>query len=184
VQAEVAEVGAAESPRWVVPTAHIAVLLAGMRISESVLWPRDFDPLDGRKNLANLRRAYSSAPVYDRQRPLLESDGDPWIINGVGHALFGSEVYARMRQCAHSPLASVGAAALTTVLWEYGIEAPHKPPSAIDLVWTPVAGALLGEGRYRLHRFAHERPGARFRLLAFAVDPFGEFERRVLLTGC
>jgi hypothetical protein len=52
----------------------------------------------------------------------------------------------------------------------------------LDLVWTPVVGGLLGEGRFRLHRWLASRRASPW--LLFAVDPFGEGERRLLRTRC
>ncbi|MFY0576154.1 DUF3943 domain-containing protein [Cystobacter fuscus] len=64
----------------------------------------------------------------------------------------------------------------------------HQRPSAVDLVWTPLAGALLGEGRYRLHRAlvrgGGQSPGTARKVLFFVVDPLGEAERRLLGAGC
>ena len=42
--------------------------------------------------------------------------------------------------------------ALSTFFWEYGIEAFAEVPSIQDLIVTPVAGALLGEGFYLAKR--------------------------------
>ena len=141
-----------------------------------------YDPTRFQAEGAQLRLAFTRPPELRAGRNLLESDGDPWWLNGFGHALFGSEIYGRTRQCGHGALGALVATAAATAVWEYGLEAPHKRPSAVDLVWTPLAGAALGEGRFRLHRWLISRGAAAW--LLFAVDPLGEGERRVLGTGC
>ena len=172
----------ARQPSWGVPVAHAGVLLLGMRISLGLLWPETYDPTRFGAERRQLEIAYTRPPELRRDRTLLESDGDPAWLNGIGHGLFGSEVYGRTRQCGHGPLAAFLTTAATSVVWEYGLEAPHKRPSAIDLVWTPVVGGLLGEGRFRLHRALRARGSAPW--LLFVVDPFGEAERRVAGSGC
>jgi hypothetical protein len=174
-------------PTLLVPLAHTAALIAGMRGSLSFLWPDHFNPLRFRENASNFRVAWTSFPDYDRRRRLFESDGDPWLINGVGHGLFGSEVYQRMRRCGHDPMAAFAATAIVSTAWEYGIEAFHQRPSAIDLVWAPLGGALIGEGRYQLFRLIErsERGGAVLRRAGMILlDPFGEAERSLFATGC
>jgi hypothetical protein len=169
-------------PSWTVPAAHAGGLLLGMRLTVSLAWPSAYDPTRWSEEREQLRRSFTRPPEFRRDRMFLESDGDPWWINGVGHAFFGSEVYGRARQCGAGPLAALSAAAGTSVVWEYGLEAPYKQPSAIDLVWTPLAGALLGEGRYRLQRWLRARDPRTW--LLFVVDPLGESERRLFGTRC
>jgi hypothetical protein len=165
-----------------VPLAHAGGMLLGMRISAGLLWPDTYDPTRFRTEGAQLRLAYTRPPEFHSGRNLLESDGDPWWLNGFGHGLFGSEVYGRTRQCGRGPLGAFLTTAAVSAVWEYGLEAPHKRPSAVDLVWTPLVGGLLGEGRYRLHRWLAARGSAPW--ILFAVDPLGESERRFLGAGC
>ena len=76
-------------------------------------------------------------------------------------------------------------AAGTSALWEYGIESFSKRPSAIDLVSTPVIGALLGEGRVQAQRWLRQRPRGFWRRLGeIVIDPLGEGERVVVGTRC
>nr|WP_228531039.1 MULTISPECIES: DUF3943 domain-containing protein [Myxococcaceae] len=167
---------------------HTAGLMVGMRVGLSLAWPRAYDPSRLREGLHSLGEAYTHLPEYHRGRPPLESDGDPWLLNGVGHGLFGAEVYGRARQCGHSAGASLAAAALASTAWEYGLEALHQRPSAQDLVWTPLAGALLGEGRFRLVRAVRGSGGSGLsaprRVLLWVLDPLGEAERGLLGTEC
>jgi hypothetical protein len=110
------------------------------------------------------------------------------LLNTVGHGLFGSEVYSRARHCGQSPAAAFLATVVASTAWEYTLEAFHQRPSAVDLVWTPLVGALLGEGRYRLYRAlvqgGGQSPGTARKVLFFVVDPLGETERRLLGAGC
>jgi hypothetical protein len=174
-----------EGPRWLVPLAHSALLVGGMRVSLSLLWPRAFDPTRLEENLGNFQRALTLPPEFHAGRPLLESDLDPWWLNGVGHGLFGAEVHLRFRQCGHPAWGAALATAAVSTFWEYGVESFHKRPSAVDLVWTPLFGALLGEGRYQLHRLLERQgPGLGWTVLRTVVDPLGEAERRLVGTGC
>ena len=147
----------AEETSWTVPILHTVGVLAGMRLSLSILWPEPYDPLPLRRSTHQFGQAYSRPPEFRNDRWLMESDGDPWAINVVGHGLFGAEIYGRVRQCGGGPLQALAFTAGTSVVWEYGIESFHKRPSAIDLVATPVIGAALGEARYRAQRWLRKR---------------------------
>jgi len=175
----------AEAPVYTVPLAHAAGVLVGMRVGVSLLWPSAYDPFPLENSGRNYRRAFTSAPDFRRDRPLLESDGDPWTINVIGHGLFGAEIYGRVRACGGGVLPALAFTAGTSALWEYGLEATSKQPSAIDLVLTPTLGAALGEGRYRLQRWLRARPRTFWRrALEIVVDPLGEGERGILGTRC
>lgn len=172
--------------RWLVPTLHTVGVIGVMRGSLSVLWPEHFDPLRFEQMGAQFNASWSGPPDFRSERSLIESDGDPWILNTVGHGLFGSEVYLRFRQCGHRPFAAAASTTVASTAWEYGVEAFHKRPSGIDLVWTPLIGSLFGEARYQLYQLLRGDPSreeGRSALL-FLVDPFGEAERRVLGTDC
>jgi hypothetical protein len=171
-------------PGWGRPVAHSAALLVGMRLSLSALWPRAYDPSRLREQRHQLPLAFTLPPERLRGRGVFESDGDPWAVNVVGHGLFGSEVYLRARQCGHGVLASATATALVSAAWEYGVESLAKRPSAIDLVWTPLGGAVLGEVRHRVYRAARRRDArGAARVVSWLVDPLGEAERAVA-GGC
>ena len=168
-----------ERPTLLVPIAHTAGVIIAMRASLWVLWPDQFDPARGRENARNFRLAWTRLPEYESRRLFFESDGDPWLLNVVGHGLFGSEIYLRMRGCGHGPMPSLAAAAIASTAWEYGVEAFHQRPSAIDLVWTPLGGALLGEARHQLYRLMarlRSAGGVLRRAGMILLDPFGEAE--------
>lgn len=164
------------APNIVVPALHDFALMAVMRTTETFLWP---DPFARPEHFgAHYEEAFTRAPIFERDRPFFQWDGDPWFINGVGHALFGSELYLRARQCDFGALGAFASAAVTSAIWEYAFEANGVRPSALDLVWTPFAGALFGELRYQGYR--HLARGNVFRVI---LDPLGEAER-ALGTKC
>src|SRR4051812_33468198 len=167
-----------EESSWTVPVAHAAGLLAGMRLTLSLAWPDAYDPLPLSRSGHQFRQAYSSGPEFRHDRWLLESDGDPWAINVIGHGLFGAEVYGRVRQCGGGPWQALAFAAGTSVVWEYGIESWSKRPSGVDLVATPLFGAVLGEARYQAQRWLRGKPPGFWRRLGeIVIDPLGEGER-------
>lgn len=88
----------------------------------------------------NMRRAYTQPPVFDN---------DKWYFNYVGHPYQGAIFYNSVR----SQNANIWQSCLFTLgqvyVWEYVIEAGLEQPSIQDLIVTPVAGVLLGEGIHR-----------------------------------
>lgn len=171
---------------WLVPTLHTIGLMGAMRLSLSILWPDSYPLLEFDAAEKHLREAYTLPPEFDRHRNLFESDGDPWTLNVIGHGLFGSEVYQRFRRCGHGPWAALLATTVASTAWEYGPEALHQRPSAIDLSLTPVLGIALGEARFQLFRAARgdsQETGALRRMLMILIDPLGEAER-ALGTEC
>ncbi len=184
-------VGAQEAPlrlrapasSWWVPVGHGVGLLGVQRVGASLLWGRAFSFADGAAVGRQFARAYTEPPKFDPGRRVFEWDGDWWVINVVGHGLMGSELYLRARQCGHGPWASLAFTAVGSAAWEYLVEAWHVRPSALDLVWTPLAGMALGELRRAVWQWvAHSPRGARI-LVRTLVDPFGELER-ALGTRC
>jgi hypothetical protein len=173
---------APERPDIVVPLAHVTVLMTVMRVSESFIWP---DPFARTEHFAaHYEEAFTKPPVFETSRGAFEWDGDPWYVNTIGHGLFGSELYMRARTC-HLPwYGALVFAAASSAVWEYGFEGNGVRPSALDLVYTPLAGMLLGEARYVGWTRAKtiESPALRGTLRA-VLDPFGELER-ALGTGC
>ncbi len=155
-------------PELVVPAVHAAALMTVMRGVETVIWP---DPFAQTEHFgAHYEEAFTKPPIFP--------DGDPWYVNFVGHALFGSELYLRARTCRLGWAGALAFAAAGSVVWEYGFEANGVRPSAFDLVYTPLSGALLGEARHLVLRTASPNSAIRW-----IVDPLGEGER-ALGTGC
>ena len=158
---------------------HTAGVLLGMRAGAALLWPRDYGPAALRDAPSHLRDAFSQPPLFRTDRPLLESDGDPWPMNVFGHGLFGSEIYLRSRQCGGGPVEAFAWTAGATIAWEYALEGTVKRPSAIDLAWTPVVGGLvLGELRFLTYRaLAAPDAGMLRRIVRAIFDPLGSLER-------
>ncbi len=178
-QAGPAEPVPAEDPARRVVAAHAGAVLLGMRMGAALLWPADYGPGALRDAPGHLREAFSTPPVFRADRSLLESDGDPWSVNVIGHGLFGSEIYLRSRQCGGAPLEAFAWTAGASTVWEYAVEGSAKRPSAIDLAWTPIVGGLvLGELRFQAHRWlGSERPGILRRIAPTLLDPLGSLER-------
>lgn len=178
-----AETAAAEpAPEIVVPLAHAVALMTVMRIGEAVIWP---DPFARTQHFAaHYEEAFTKPPIFDSSKPAFEWDGDPWYVNTIGHGLFGSELYLRARMCHLHWYGALVFAAASSTAWEYAFEGSGVRPSALDLVWTPLAGGALGEGRYLAWQAAGDIRAAGLRSVVRAVvDPFGEMER-ALGTSC
>jgi hypothetical protein len=175
----------APAPVWSVPVGHAAGVLVGMRLGLTVIWPQAYDPRPFHRSAEQFKLAYTRPPEYRTDRSPLESDGDPWAINVVGHGLFGAEIYGRVRQCHGAVWQALAFTAGTSALWEYGLESFTKRPSTVDLILTPALGAALGEGRYRLQRWLATRPPSLLRrVVEVIIDPLGEGERGLLHTRC
>lgn len=140
-----------------------------MRAGESYLWPQPFS--QPKYFGEHYKEAFTKAPIFDPHKPAFEWDGDSWQLNTFGHGLFGSELYMRARQCRLGVIGSLASAAVMSALWEYGFEGNGVRPSVEDLVWTPLAGALLGEGRYFVYQHTKSV------VVHVLMDPFGEIER-------
>ncbi|MDD5309632.1 MAG: DUF3943 domain-containing protein [Deltaproteobacteria bacterium] len=169
------------APSWVEPTVATGVVVIGMRVSESILWPDAFDPLPVERNAATFVDSLSTTPEFDASERPFEWDRDPWQLNAIGHGVMGSELYLRYRRARHPWWTAAFMAAAWTVVWEYGVEGWHKRPSGIDLAWTPTAGSLLGEARWWMLSRLRGLPRSAGRTLAlFLFDPVGELEDRVL----
>lgn len=165
-----------EPPNYVVPIVHDLALLTVMRAAETVIWPNPFARPE--QFGARYEEAFTHPPVFEPSRRFMEWDGDPWPVNTIGHGLFGSELYLRARMCRFPWYGSVAFAAAASAVWEYGFEANGARPSALDLVYTPLAGALLGEARFVIHRAAGGIESKTTRGVVRAiVDPLGELER-------
>ncbi|MBP9152169.1 MAG: DUF3943 domain-containing protein, partial [Flavobacteriales bacterium] len=89
---------------------------------------------------ANMRRAFTQPPVFDH---------DKWYFNYVGHPYQGAAFYNAVR----SQNANIWQSSLFCVgqvlVWEYVIESGLEQPCIQDLIVTPIAGILLGEGIHR-----------------------------------
>lgn len=111
-----------------------------------------------------------------------EWDGDKFYFNYLLHPYAGAAYYMSARSCGYNAYQSLLYSALiSTVGWEFGIEAFMERPSYQDLFVTPLVGSALGEGFYRAKRYIVDHGYRLFgsRLIgtvaAWLVDPVNEF---------
>ena len=169
---------------WTVPTLHGLGLMTSMRLGAALIWPEPFADTRPAFWAESYELAFTKPPRWDSSERFFEWDGDPWYVNAVGHALFGSELQLRARACRKSAAVALLFTAAGSTLWEYGFEANAVRPSALDLVYTPLAGFVLGETRYALWSAARSLDDRGFRAVLSAIlDPFGDLER-ALGTPC
>jgi hypothetical protein len=159
--------------------AHILVVDGFMYLGMASIWPDAFAP--SASSSSQFNRSWTSPPQWNRHGSLFELDGDPWPINALLHATYGSEAFLAARSFGHNPLVAFLYTAGATVTWEYLIEGWFQQPSAIDLMWTPFAGAVLGELRYQLLLLANKKisnKGWRITVMTL-LDPLGQLERLI-----
>jgi hypothetical protein len=167
-------------PRTDVALIHSLAVMTVMRSAEAVLYPDPFAEVDPVFWAEHYHEAISRRPKWDSTQAPFEWDGDPWPINAIGHPIFGSELYFRARVCHHDVLSSLAFATGTSAIWEYGFEANGVRPSGLDLWFTPLSGAVLGELRHVGWRAADSIGNAPLRgVLRFVLDPLGTLERAV-----
>lgn len=109
-------------------------------------------------------------------------DKDNAVFNYVLHPYGGAVYYMSARSNGFNILGSLlYASFVSNVLWEYGIEAFMEIPSIQDMIVTPIAGTVIGEGFYRLKRkivqddyrlFGSRAMGV---AVAWFIDPINEF---------
>lgn len=124
-------------------------------------------------------------PIFDRWWTNVKKgpvwDHDNAVFNYILHPYGGAAYYMSARSQGFNMLQSFAyAAAVSTIFWEYGVEAFMEVPSVQDLFITPIGGMLVGETFYRVKRYIVEHD---YRLLgspvlgriaAFLVDPVNE----------
>ncbi len=164
------------------PLARIVALDLAMYAGLVILWPYAFSPSEG--SIEQFRESWTERPYMNYSKIFFELDDDPWAINTVLHGLYGSEVYLAGRTIGHSGLVSFLYAMFASVTWEYLVEGWFHQPSAIDLAWTPVAGAVIGELRFQLLRIIMMHVSSRMlrNILMTTLDPIGQLERAIM--GC
>ena len=133
------------------------------------------------------RDEIQSVPLFTRWynhviREGPEWDGDKIIFNYVLHPYAGAVYFMAARSCGFNYVQSlVYSTLVSTIGWEFGIEAFMERPSLQDLFITPIVGSLIGEAFYRVkrHIVEHDYTLAGSRLLGnvvcFLVDPVNEF---------
>jgi hypothetical protein len=118
-----------------------AEVLGSEAISSLILYlsPQEFSQWEDKYWLYwgdNLKRAYTSPPVWDK---------DGWAVNYIGHPVQGSLAFNALRSQGAGFWESSAFTLGHTLLWEYLLEAINEQPSINDLIVTPIAGIALGE---------------------------------------
>lgn len=110
-----------------------------------------------------------------------EIDHDKFYFNYLLHPYAGAAYFMSARSCGFSFWGSMlYSFAISTVEWEFGIEAFMERPSYQDIIITPVVGSLIGEFCYKGKRAivdqGYELLGSSFlgHTAAFILDPVNE----------
>lgn len=108
-------------------------------------------------------------------------DHDLFIFNYVLHPYAGAAYFMAARSCGYNFWKSfLYSACISTIGWEFGIEAFMERPSYQDLVITPCLGSLIGEGFYKTKLYlannGYRLLGSKLlgNITAFIVDPVNE----------
>lgn len=132
------------------------------------------------------RAEIQSVPLFKRWREHVidegpEWDGDKWYFNYLLHPYAGAAYFMGARSCGFNFWQSfLYSAFVSTVEWEYGIEAFMERPSIQDLFITPIVGSLIGEGFYKLKRKivsnGYRLAGSKVlgNIVAFLIDPLNQ----------
>ncbi len=111
-------------------------------------------------------------PVWDHDLP---------FINFVLHPYAGAAYFMAARSCGFNFWGSLLYSTLiSTVGWEFGIEAFMENPSFNDLLLTPIVGSIIGEGFYMAkhyivnHDYCLLGSPVLGNIAAFIVDPVNE----------
>lgn len=132
------------------------------------------------------RAELQQTPFYERWYKNIFVRGPEWdhdnpIFNYVLHPYAGAVYFMSSRSCGYNFAASMlYSACVSTIGWEYGIEACMERPSIQDLFITPLVGSMIGEGFYRLkHQIVangYTMCGSSLlgNIVVFLIDPVNE----------
>lgn len=132
------------------------------------------------------RAELQDVPLFERWYDHVIRKGPEWdhdnaVFNYVLHPYAGAAYFMGARSCGFNFYQSMlYSAIISTVGWEFGIEAFMERPSYQDIVITPVVGAAIGEGFYKLKRHIVDHNyrlfDSRFlgNVVAFLIDPLNE----------
>lgn len=111
-----------------------------------------------------------------------EWDHDKFYFNYILHPYAGATYYMAARSCGFNAWQSLlYCTCVSTVGWEFGIEAFMERPSIQDIFITPLVGSLIGEGFYKIKRkivsdgYTLAGSPVLGNIVAFLVDPVNEF---------
>lgn len=132
------------------------------------------------------RAALQKDPFYRRWYQNVFVRGPEWdhdnpIFNYVLHPYAGAAYFMSARSCGFNFYQSLlYSTCISTIGWEYGIEACMERPSIQDLFITPLVGSVIGEMFYKVkrHIVSHDYTlfGSRVvgNVVVFLVDPVNE----------
>lgn len=110
-----------------------------------------------------------------------EWDHDKFYFNYILHPYAGATYYMAARSCGFNLWQSLLYCTLvSTVGWEFGIEAFMERPSIQDIFITPLVGSAIGEGFYKIKRSivnnGYKLAGSSVlgNIVVFLVDPVNE----------
>lgn len=113
-----------------------------------------------------------AGPTWDKDKP---------IFNEILHPYAGAAYYMSARSQGCNVWQSWAYCTfISTIFWEYGIEAFNEVPSTQDLIITPLGGLILGETFYIIKRYIVDHDyylwGSRplGYIVAFLTDPLNE----------
>ena len=136
-------------------------------------WESDGDQSLPSKWLENVKEG----PVWDR---------DDVVLNFIMHPYFGGAYYQTARKSGYRQWDSfLYSTLMSTVFWEYGVEAFAETPSMQDLVVTPVLGWVYGEWAFNKEREIWSGGGTVWgredlgNLALFLLDPIDSVGRNV-----
>lgn len=132
------------------------------------------------------RESLQSKPFYKRWYDNIfvkspEIDHDKPIFNYILHPYAGAAYFMSARSCGFSFLQSmIYSACISTVEWEFGIEACMERPSYQDILITPLIGSALGElffmAKHHIVNHDYTLWGSRVlgNIVVFLFDPVNE----------
>jgi hypothetical protein len=133
------------------------------------------------------RAELQDVPLFKRWHDHVIKEGPEWdhdkfYFNYILHPYGGAAYFMTARSCGFNFWRSaLYCSIISTVGWEYGIEAFMERPSIQDLFITPIVGSCIGEGFYHVKRWLVDNDYCLFGspvlggILAFLVDPVNEF---------
>ena len=133
------------------------------------------------------RAELQDVPLFKRWHNHVIKKGPEWdhdkvYFNYVLHPYAGAAYFMSARSCGFNFWRSaLYSSIVSTVGWEFGIEAFMERPSIQDIFVTPIVGSCIGEGFYHVKRWLVDNDYKLFGssilggILAFLVDPVNEF---------
>lgn len=133
------------------------------------------------------RAEIQDVPLFKRWRNHVLRQGPEWdhdnpIFNFVLHPYAGAAYFMAARSCGFNFWRSfLYSACISTIGWEFGIEAFMERPSIQDIFITPIVGSVIGEFFYKAKRSLVDNDyhllGSKVlgNIAVFLVDPLNEF---------